>query len=390
MTRALAVARPGAPLAGEQPDRVRSLQHEDALAPRVSSVDVAFPEHRYDQKRLLETLQKRWGDGARALSRLARLHGAMEVESRCLALPVEEYETLRSFGQANDAFIREGTKLGAKAVLSALERVGLGPRDVDALFFTTVTGLATPTIDARLVSALGMRRDVRRTPMFGLGCVGGAAGLARASDYLRGNPDHVAVLLSVELCSLTLQDDFSVPNLVATGLFGDGAAAVVLEGADRARTVREGAIPLRGGRSPRVVASTSVLFPDTERVMGWDIGEKGFKVVLSADVPDIVREHVPREVDAFLAARGLSRSDVTRWICHPGGPKVISAIEESLDLPKSALAITRQSLSQVGNLSSASVLHVLSKTLPDVRDGELGILMAMGPGFCAELVLLAW
>ncbi len=385
MTRALAVALPIA-----NTDRVRHLQHEDALAPRISSVDVALPEHRYDQKRLLQTLQKRWGEGSRALSRLSRLHGAMNVESRCLALPLEEYESLRSFGAANDAFVREGTKLGAKAVAAALERASLSPRDVDAVFFTTVTGLATPTIDARLVSALGMRRDVRRTPMFGLGCVGGAAGLARASDYLRGNPDHVAVLLSVELCSLTLQDDFSIPNLVATGLFGDGAAAVVLEGADRARTVREGALSIRGGRSPRVASATSVLFPDTERVMGWDIGESGFKVVLSADVPDIVREHLPREVDGFLAARGLSRGDVTRWICHPGGPKVISAIEEALALPARALAMTRQSLSEVGNLSSASVLHVLSKTLPEVRSGETGVLMAMGPGFCAELVLLSW
>lgn len=385
MTRALAVALPSV-----KTDRVRHLQHDDALAPRVSSVDVALPEHRYDQGLLLETLQKRWGGGGRAVSRLARLHGAMTVESRCLALPLEDYESLRSFGQANDAFVREGTKLGARAVSAALERAGLSPRDVDAVFFTTVTGLATPTIDARLVSALGMRRDVRRTPMFGLGCVGGAAGLARASDYLRGNPDHVAVLLSVELCSLTLQDDVSVPNLVATGLFGDGAAAVVLEGDDRAGTVREGAFGRGGSRSPRVVGSTSVLFPDTERVMGWDIGEKGFKVVLSADVPDIVREHVPREVDAFLAAHGLSRSDVTRWICHPGGPKVISAIEESLGLPEEALALTRRSLAQVGNLSSASVLHVLGATLPEVREGEIGLLMAMGPGFCAELVLLSW
>ncbi len=384
MSRAAAAA---AALWSAPRDRV-ALQ--DALAPRIASVEVAFPEHRYDQRRLLETLQRRWGNKSRALSRLSKMHGAVQVESRCLALPLEEYESLASFGEANDAFIREGTKLGARAVAGALERVGLRPSDVDALFFTTVTGLATPTIDARLVKELGLRRDVRRTPMFGLGCVGGAAGLARAADYLRAYPEHVAVLLSVELCSLTLQDDFSVPNLVATGLFGDGAAAVVLEGADRAHTVRESAVALRGGRHPRIVGSTSVLFPDTERVMGWDIGEKGFKVVLSADVPDIVREHLPREVDMFLASHGLSRADVSRWICHPGGPKVITAIEESLDLPEDALAITRRSLSKVGNLSSASVLHVLSQHMPEAASGELGLVLAMGPGFCAELVLVTW
>lgn len=386
MSRAASAASWASPASAPR-DRVAL---NDALAPRIASVDVALPEHRYEQKQLLEALQRRWGNRARALSRLGRLHGAVQVEGRCLALPLEEYETLASFGKANDAFIREGTRLGTRAVAGALERVGLRPVDVDALFFTTVTGLATPTIDARLVSTLGLRRDVRRTPMFGLGCVGGAAGLARATDYLRGNPDHVAVLLSVELCSLTLQDDFSVPNLIATGLFGDGAAAVVLEGADRAHTVREGAVALRGGRHPRVVASTSVLFPETERVMGWDIGENGFKVVLSADVPDIVREHIPLEVDAFLADHGLARGDIRHWVCHPGGPKVIDAIEESLGLPAEALAITRRSLAQVGNLSSASVLHVLGQTLPKASAGDLGLLMAMGPGFCAELVLLSW
>lgn len=370
------------------PVRPRSTPH---LAPRIASVEVALPGHRYPQAVLLEALRARWGEGARAVARLGRLHGAMQVGERCLALPLEEYARPRSFGEANDAFIREGTALGERAVLGALARAGLRPRDVDAVFFTTVTGLATPTLDARLVSRLGLRPDVRRTPMFGLGCVGGAAGLARANDYLMGHPEHVAVLLAVELCSLTLQDDLSVANLVATGLFGDGAACLVLEGADRVRTLREGAWAARAAaRGPRVVATASAFFPDTERVMGWDIGETGFRVVLSADVPDVVRANLPREVDAFLGAEGLRRDDVQRWICHPGGPKVIDAIEEALGLSPEALAPTRRSLAEVGNLSSASVLHVLAGTVPRAVPGDLGVLMAMGPGFCAEMVLLAW
>jgi alkylresorcinol/alkylpyrone synthase len=247
--------------------------------------------------------------------------------------------------------------------------------------------------------------------MFGLGCLGGAAGVARTNDYLRGNPEHVAVFLSVELCSLTLQRDFSLANIVSSGLFGDGAAAVVMTGADHARAA-EGAARTsrRGGSSqglaspksnrapisirdrvrPRVVATKSSFFPDTERVMGWDVGASGFKVVLSADVPKIVRENLPREVDGFLAEHGLARSDIRHWVCHPGGPKVIAAIEESLSLSPDALAMTRQSLASVGNLSSASVLHVLAKTQERAMPGELGVLMAMGPGFCAEMVLLAW
>ena len=368
-------------------------------APHVAGVHVAFPEHRYDQRALVGALARRWTDRPKVVALIERFHASVQVDERCLALPLEEYDRLGAdFGAANDAYIRVGTELAAKAVGGAVQRSGLELQDVDAVFFTTVTGVAAPTIDARLTNTLGLRRDVRRTPMFGLGCVGGAAGLARASDYLRGRPDHVAVLVSVELCSLTLQDDFSVANLVASGLFGDAAAAVVLTGGERSapRSARGGApssrapSSIRGRTRPRVVDSRSAFFHDTERVMGWDIGATGFKVVLSADVPKIVEEHLPAEVDGFLGDLGLSRRDVRHWICHPGGPKVIAAIESALELPAAALAVTRESLASVGNLSSASVLHVLGQTQDRAMPGDVGLLMAMGPGFCAELVLLAW
>jgi alkylresorcinol/alkylpyrone synthase len=365
----------------------------DARAPQIAAANVAFPEHKYDQPELMRTLERRWKDRPHALALLHRLHAAVGVNERCLALPLEEYERLADFGAANDAFIRAGTDLAARAVAGAVSRSGLALEDLDAIFFTTVTGVAAPTIDARLVNRLGLRRDIKRTPMFGLGCVGGAAGLARASDYLRGHPDHAAVLLSVELCSLTFQDDCSIANIVATGLFGDAAAAVVLVGSERnAAMARDaaGSSTVRGRPHARVVDTRSAFFPNTERVMGWDVGATGFKVVLSADVPAIAKEHLPSEVGRFLARHGLWRNDVDRWICHPGGPKVITAIEEALKLPHSALTLTRESLASVGNLSSASVLHVLEGTLERAAPGDIGVLMAMGPGFCAELVLLAW
>lgn len=367
-------------------DRVADLAK--ARAPAIGAVEVALPEHRYTQEELASFLAARWRDQPVVAARMRRMFEAVQVDTRALALPLDAYRDLRSFDDANGAFIRAGADLGARAVTAALARAGLAPRDVDAIFFTTVTGLAVPTLDARLANVLELRRDVRRTPLFGLGCVGGAAGLARAADYLRAYPDHVAVLLSVELCSLTFQDDHSIANLVASGLFADGAACVVLEGARRRRRASPGAAA--SDLAPRVFASQSALFPGSERVMGWDIGARGFKVVLSADVPKIVRRELPAEVDRFLAAHALARGDVARWICHPGGPKVIDAIEDALGLPPSALAITRRSLASVGNLSSASVLHVLGQTLPLAREGERGVLLAMGPGFCAELVLLAW
>jgi len=362
----------------------------DARAPRIAHAAVALPEHSYTQAELSARLARRWADRPKSLGALRKLHGAMAVERRCLALPMDDYDDLKDFGAANDAFIRVGTELGARAVREAVAGAGLEPGDIDALFFTTVTGLAVPTIDARLCNVLRLRPNVRRTPMFGLGCVGGAAGIARASDYLRGHPDHVAVLLSVELCSLTLQEDLSVPNLIASGLFGDGSAAVALVGAER-KIPSPRVAPLAGTRrGPVVIDSASALFPDTERVMGWDVGGSGFKIVLSADVPKIVHERLPSEVDGLLAAHGLRRTDIQHWICHPGGPKVITAMEQALELPENALAITRSSLQSIGNLSSASVLHVLSQTMETARPGDKGLLMAMGPGFCAELVLLSW
>lgn len=372
------------PAPGLPPLRRRELVGADA--PEIGRVNVALPEHEYEQEALVRHLERRWGGRHKNIALLKRLHGAVAVNTRRLALSLDDYERLDGFGDANDAFIRVGTELGAQAIEGALLRAGCGGADVDAIFFTTVTGVAAPTIDARIINRLGLRRDVRRTPMFGLGCVGGAAALARTGDWLLGHRDRVAVLLSVELCSLTLQEDFSVANIIASGLFGDAAAAVVLTGADRAIPSSAG----RGQDRARVVDSRSAFFRDTERVMGWDVGATGFKIVLSAEVPSIVKRHLPTEVDEFLSDHGLSRADISHWICHPGGPKVITAMEEALELPDGALAITRTSLASVGNLSSASVLHVLGETQDVALAGELGLLMAMGPGFCAELVLLSW
>jgi alkylresorcinol/alkylpyrone synthase len=272
-------------------------------------------------------------------------------------------------------------ELGARALEEALDRAGLGVGDVDHLYFVTVTGLATPSIDALLVNRLGLRPDIKRTPIFGLGCVGGAAGLTRASDVLRAFPGETAVLLSVELCSLTLQrQDLSVANIIASGLFGDGAAAVVLRGGERP------------GQGPRVLATRSVFYPDTERVMGWDFLDSGFKVVLSAKVPALVSDKVRGNVDEFLASQGLTRASITHWLAHTGGPRVLEAFESALELPEAALRRSWASLREVGNLSSASVLFVLGSLLDsgEARPGDYGLLMAMGPGFCAELVLLRW
>lgn len=347
---------------------------------KIAGLASALPPHAYDQETLLAAFREHWAERYFNLDRLEQLHRNVLVGGRRLSLPMDEYAKIGSWGEANDHWIRVAQELGGEAVSGALAAAGLGPRDVDALYFVTVTGVATPSIDARLVNRLQLRSDVKRVPIFGLGCLAGAAGIARCADYLRGHPSDVAVLLSVELCSLTLQrEDLSVENLIASGLFGDGAAAAVLVGGSRA------------GSGPVVVDSRSSFYPGTERVMGWEVSERGFKVVLSADVPEMVRRHLRRDVDGFLADHGLVRDDIAAWISHPGGPKVLEAMEEALELPDGALEGAWRTLREVGNLSSTSVLLVLQEVLASPpAPGSWGLLSAMGPGFCSELVLLRW
>jgi len=347
----------------------------------LAGVHAVLPPYRYSQAELTSAFTEicLGPDGNEAL--LGRLHAHSRVSSRHLVLPLERYATLPGFRESNDLFITHAVRLGAEALTGALQRAGIRADEVDLVVSTTITGIAVPSIEARIAQVVGLRPDVKRVPLFGLGCVAGAAGIARLHDYLIGHPDEVGALISVELCSLTVQrEDRSVANLVASGLFGDGAAAVVAVGANRSEP------------GPGVVDSRSHLYPDSQRTMGWDVGGSGLKIVLDAQVPDIVKQYLGGDVRMFLAAHSLGVADVGAWVSHPGGPKVIEAIEAELGLPGDPLELTWRSLDQIGNLSSSSVLHVLRDTLDkrSLTPGTPGMLMAMGPGFCSELVLLEW
>lgn len=358
----------------------RRAAHREQGAPHIAGAAVAFTPHRYNQDEVARELTE-FTD-----PRFLRFAETTGVDHRSLALPLSRYPQLSGFTEANDAYLEVAVDLGERAIRSALEEAGIAAHEVDTIVMVSSTGIAVPTIDARLMTRIGLRPNVKRVPLFGLGCVAGAAGMARVHDYLHGYPGDVALLLSVELCSLTLQrDDTSIPALIGVSLFGDGAAAVVATGADRIPPAHN------GRRAPRLLGTRSCVVPETVDVMGWNVGSTGFQLVMSRDVPKMADAYLRDEVDGFLADHGLSLADISTWVCHPGGPKVLDSIEEALGLSSEALVHSRNSMRDNGNISSASVLDVLRRTVAQPpAEGAFGVMLAMGPGFSFELLLLQW
>lgn len=361
-------------------------RNEPNRTPRIAGAACAFPGERHSQEEVFAGLKRVWENCDYDEGWAEHFFDVMGVENRHLALPKEAYLDLDDFGDTNDAYIECATEIGARAVENACVEAGVDVRELDALFFTTVTGIASPSIDAKVINALELNRHIDRVPMFGLGCVGGAAGTARVADYLRGHPDRTAALLAVELCSLTLErSDPGIADLIAAALFADGAGCVVCRGAD-ARGEADG----EGERlEPAITDSGSVFYHDMEWVMGWDVGGEGFHLVLSGDLPDVVESRLADDLGSFLGEHGYGISDIERWICHPGGPKVIGAIESALGLESDMVRRSRASLREIGNLSSVSVLHVLKNELAEAESWSgPAVMLAMGPGFSAEFVLL--
>ncbi|MGC8548348.1 MAG: type III polyketide synthase [Acidobacteriaceae bacterium] len=349
---------------------------------RILTTSTAFPPYYFTQQQIADELASYW---QRSLDTavLERLHSRTGVDGRYFSRPLADYRALDTWGKANNVWIETALDLGERAIECLIQQSGIERSQIGAIFFVSVTGVASPSIDARLVNRLHLSQRIRRNPLFGLGCVAGAAGLARAADYVKAYPGQYAVLLSVELCSLTWQrDDLSVANLISTGLFGDGAAAALIAGDQTPHAAA----------SPRILDNAQVFYPETEKVMGWDISERGFQIVLSPEVPNVVRQNLGRDVDLFLSAHNLTRADIGCWLMHNGGPKVLEASEDALGFERGALAVSWEALRRVGNLSSASVLVVLDDVMKKQRPapGTKSILAAMGPGFCCEMLLLEW
>lgn len=345
----------------------------------VLAVGTALPERVYAQAEV-----RRHCEAALAgtpAGRRTEIFARAGVESRALVEAPEYYFADHSFARRNDDFSRHAEALAARALESALEQAGVGIGELSHLFSVTTTGLLTPSLDARLAQALPFRRGLKRTPLFGVGCAGGAVALSRAYEYLRGHPAETVAVLSVELCSLTfLPKDGTMTQLVAAALFGDGAACAVLCGPDA---------PAAGRARLSVVDNESTLIPGSLYVMGWEFGADGMRLVLSSDAPAVVEEHLPAALAPLLARRGVKAEELRDLVLHPGSARILDACERALGRPAGAAALSREFLRRHGNLSSASVLFILREALAREQEpGAWGLLAALGPGFACESLLL--
>ena len=357
-------------------------------APRLVSVATALPREVVRQEDARTLVTALFQDQLAAEDQ--RLFAVFEnagIARRHVCMPLEWYAADHDFGERNALYVEHAQRLAAEAIRGALERAGRTPGEVDHVIFVSSTGLATPSLDARLANTLALRGDVRRTPLWGLGCAGGVAGLARARDFALADPGACVLLVALELCSLTFQRrEITRRNLVATSLFADGAAAAVVLGAEA-----DGAGTAASGSGPalELVAARSTLWPDTLDVMGWEVDASGLHVVFSRDIPSIVREWVRPNMDAFLSENGLSLETLAHLVAHPGGPKVLLAYAEALGLAPDALRHAALVLRECGNMSSPTCLFVLERALAahDVVPGDTAVLAALGPGFASEYVL---
>lgn len=353
----------------------------------IASTATAVPQHVISREFVEEHIGRVFSISGRRLEAVLEIIGNSRIDRRYSIFPVEYFIEPRPLEQISKEYRDHSVCLGRRAAQQALDRAGIAPQEIDLIITVSCTGFMIPSLDAYLAPEMGMRPNVRRLPITELGCAAGAAGLALAREYVTARPDATVLLVAVELPTLTFQRrDLSQANLISAVLFGDGAAAAVVTGRER--------------RGPRILDSESFLFPDSLDAMGFDLRDSGFHIILSREVPQMIRERIGGLVDGFLARHSLTRGDLQAYILHPGGQKLLHFVEEELGLCPSLTQPSWDVLRDFGNLSSASVLFVLHQWLArglgqgtgdgGLRPGDLGLLAGFGPGFTAEMLLLQW
>ena len=348
--------------------------------PYIDAIATTVPPYAVSQSDSRTFASKIFAGRLDGLERLLPVFKNSGIETRYFSKPIDWFGQPHTLSEKNLAYVESSTDLVCGAAASVLASAGLSPSDIDYIIYINTTGLATPSIDARLINRLGLRSNVRRTPIWGLGCAGGAAGISHAFHHLLGHPDQRVLLVACELCGLTfIPDDYSKSNFVASALFGEGAAAVLIVGDEV------------GGEGPEIVATNSRFYPDSLDVMGWNVVDSGLQVVFAQRIPDIVSEHIARDFAAFLESEGLTLDDIDSFILHPGGTKVVEAYRSALNLRNGRMPHAEDVLRDYGNMSSVTVLFVLERYLRSLNGentGRLGLISALGPGFSSESVLI--
>ncbi|UFJ39234.1 type III polyketide synthase [Brevibacillus humidisoli] len=352
--------------------------------PHILSVGKAVPPYEISQEESMRLVYHLFRDRFPQIDRLMKIFPNTEIRTRRFCMPPEWFLRDHRFAEKNKQYVDNACRLGSEAINQCLETNGLAPEEIDCLIYVSSTGIATPSIDARILNLLGMREDIARIPIWGLGCVAGAMGISRACDYAKAHPDQLVLLLSVELCGLTfVKRDVSKSNFIATSLFADGAAAVLVAGDEYVRSHPT------FHSTPMIVGSATTTWRDSLDVMGWDVTDDGLRVIFSRDIPTLVKQRMRQTVDQALQRYGLTLSQISRYIPHPGGAKVVAAYRETLELTDESTRDAEEVLSSCGNMSSATVLYVLERSLKQPwAAGEYGLLTALGPGFSSEVVIL--
>ncbi len=342
----------------------------------VSTID--FP-HQADQQEVKRHVREMFSDSYPMVEQALDIFENAEIKSRNFCKPLEYYKSIKGFSEQNTVYVECSLVYAAQAIRQCAAKAGIKLSEITDIIFVSSTGLATPSIDALLINQLKLNRDIRRYPLWGLGCGGGVSGIAKAGMITEARPEAVVLLVAVEMCSLTfLKNDFSKSNFVATSLFSDGIAAVIIRAKQN-----------DSQNKFRIIASDSRLYYNTTDIMGWEFLDSGFKVVFSRDIPAFINQYIRTEVDAFLAQHNLTLAEIKNFIFHPGGKKVISAYMEALDLSKESMQQTISVIRDYGNMSSPTVLYVLDRFMDGNCEKGYGLMLALGPGFCTEMVLLS-
>jgi alkylresorcinol/alkylpyrone synthase len=359
--------------------------------PAVVSIGEAHPPYKLEQKEVMEFARTLFSQSFKDIERLLKVFQSGQIEKRHFVKGLDWFETDKSFEERNDAYIQCAIELGSEAIKDCLHsssflNKNINYEEIDAIFTISSTGIATPSIDARIMNVLPFSPHTKRIPIWGLGCAGGASGLSRAYEYCLAFPKAKVLVLAFEFCSLTFQrNDHSKSNLIGASLFADGVACALMVGDDVDRRAFQKMSAL-----PTVISTHSTTLKNSIDVMGWDVKNDGLFVVFSKDIPTIIEKELKPAVFQFLTNLHLQMNDMGYFIAHPGGKKVLDAYEKSLSISSEKTEVSRNVLKEFGNMSSVTILYVLRRFMEKGSHGEQGLATALGPGFSSELLLLRW